>query len=85
MLRTRNEADTKAAYAVRLEAVSKVYGRGAGAVQALRGVSVALPHGSFTAVMGPSGSGKSTLLQTAAGLDRPTEGRAWIGPSSCRS
>jgi putative ABC transport system ATP-binding protein len=81
MLRTRNEADTKkAAYAVRLEAVSKVYGRGAGAVQALRGVSVALPHGSFTAVMGPSGSGKSTLLQTAAGLDRPTEGRAWIGP-----
>jgi putative ABC transport system ATP-binding protein len=81
MLRTRNEAGTKtAAYAVRLEAVSKVYGKGAGAVHALRGVSITLPHGSFTAVMGPSGSGKSTLLQTAAGLDRPTEGRAWIGP-----
>jgi putative ABC transport system ATP-binding protein len=56
-----------------------VYGRGAGAVQALRGVSVTLPYGSFTAVMGPSGSGKSTLLQIAAGLDRPTGGRAWIG------
>jgi putative ABC transport system ATP-binding protein len=66
-------------HAVRLEGVSKVYGRGAGAVQALRGVSIALPHGTFTAVMGPSGSGKSTLLQTAAGLDRPTGGRAWIG------
>jgi putative ABC transport system ATP-binding protein len=66
--------------AVRLEGVSKVYGRGAGAVQALRGVSIALPYGSFTAVMGPSGSGKSTLLQTAAGLDRPSGGHAWIGP-----
>ena len=49
-------------------------------MQALRGVSIALPYRSFTAVMGPSGSGKSTLLQTAAGLDRPTGGRAWIGP-----
>jgi putative ABC transport system ATP-binding protein len=49
-------------------------------VQALRGVSIALPYRSFTAVMGPSGSGKSTLLQTAAGLDRPTGGHAWIGP-----
>ncbi|HZD37659.1 MAG TPA: ABC transporter ATP-binding protein, partial [Actinomycetes bacterium] len=66
-------------HAVRVEGVSKVYGRGAGAVQALRGVSIALPYGTFTAVMGPSGSGKSTLLQTAAGLDRPTGGRAWIG------
>jgi putative ABC transport system ATP-binding protein len=64
---------------VRLQAVSKVYGKGAGAVQALRGVSIALPYGSFTAVMGPSGSGKSTLLQLAAGLDRPSRGRAWIG------
>jgi putative ABC transport system ATP-binding protein len=81
MFRTRSaEASQTVPYAVRLEAVSKVYGRGAGAVQALRGVSVALRYGTFTAVMGPSGSGKSTLLQTAAGLDRPTGGRAWIGP-----
>jgi putative ABC transport system ATP-binding protein len=36
-------------HAVRLEGVSRVYGRGAGAVQALRGVSIALPYGSFTA------------------------------------
>jgi putative ABC transport system ATP-binding protein len=80
MMRQRNQADSRTGeHAVRLEAVSKVYGKGAGAVQALRGVSIALPYGSFTAVMGPSGSGKSTLLQTAAGLDRPTGGRAWIG------
>ena len=77
----RNQEDRRAvAHAVRLEGVSRVYGSGAGAVQALRGVSVALAYGTFTAVMGPSGSGKSTLLQTAAGLDRPTTGRAWIGP-----
>jgi putative ABC transport system ATP-binding protein len=80
MMRQRNQADSRTGeHAVRLEAVSKVYGKGAGAVQALRGVSIALPYGTFTAVMGPSGSGKSTLLQTAAGLDRPTGGRAWIG------
>jgi putative ABC transport system ATP-binding protein len=76
----RNHTDGRSGeQAIRLEGVSKVYGRGAGAVQALRGVSVALPYGSFTAVMGPSGSGKSTLLQLAAGLDRPTGGRVWIG------
>ena len=80
-MRQPNQAGSRTGeHAIRLEAVSKVYGKGAGAVQALRGVSIALPYGSFTAVMGPSGSGKSTLLQTAAGLDRPTAGRAWIGP-----
>jgi putative ABC transport system ATP-binding protein len=65
--------------AVRLDSVSKVYGRGSGAVRALREVSVALPYGTFTAVMGPSGSGKSTLLHVAAGLDRPTDGYVSIG------
>jgi putative ABC transport system ATP-binding protein len=80
MMRQPNQAGSRTgAPAVRLEAVSRVYGKGAGAVHALRGVSVALPYGTFTAVMGPSGSGKSTLLQTAAGLDRPSGGRAWIG------
>jgi putative ABC transport system ATP-binding protein len=81
MLKTRSKRDSRTvSHAVRLEAVSKVYGKGAGAVQALRDVSIALPYGTFTAVMGPSGSGKSTLLHTAAGLDRPSGGRAWIGP-----
>jgi putative ABC transport system ATP-binding protein len=67
--------------AVQLDAVSKVYGKGGSAVRALRGVSIAIPRGTFTAVMGPSGSGKSTLLNVAAGLDRPTDGRISIGPT----
>jgi putative ABC transport system ATP-binding protein len=65
--------------AVRLQHVSKIYGRGDNAVTALRDVSVELPHGSFTAVMGPSGSGKSTFLHVAAGLDRPTSGEVFVG------
>ncbi|WUI00727.1 ABC transporter ATP-binding protein [Spirillospora sp. NBC_00431] len=64
---------------IRLEAVTRRFGRGRGAVDALRGVSADLPGGSFTAIMGPSGSGKSTLLQCAAGLDRPTSGTVRIG------
>jgi putative ABC transport system ATP-binding protein len=65
--------------AVRLSAVGRTYGRGAGAVHALRDVSTAFPRGTFTAVMGPSGSGKSTLLHCAAGLDRPTSGTVRLG------
>ncbi|AUH40833.1 ABC transporter ATP-binding protein [Streptomyces sp. CMB-StM0423] len=63
--------------ALRLVKVTKVYGTGGAeeaAVTALDGVTLSLPAGSFTAVMGPSGSGKSTLLQCAAGLDRPDSG-----------
>ncbi len=59
---------------VRLSAVTKVYGSGHNSVAALRGVSLRLATGSYTAVMGPSGSGKSTFLHCAAGLDRPTSG-----------
>ena len=65
--------------AARMESVSKVYGRGSGAVTALREVSVTIPCGSFTAVMGPSGSGKSTFLHCAAGLDQATSGRVVLG------
>ncbi|MFF5205029.1 ABC transporter ATP-binding protein [Streptosporangium sp. NPDC000396] len=64
---------------VRLENVSKVYGKGQGAVAALREVSVSIPRGSFTAVMGPSGSGKSTFLHCAAGLDVPSSGSVRLG------
>jgi putative ABC transport system ATP-binding protein len=65
--------------AVALHNIRKVHGKGDGAVVALDGISVALPRGSFTAVMGPSGSGKSTFLNVAAGLDRPTSGTVTLG------
>jgi putative ABC transport system ATP-binding protein len=57
----------------------KDYGSGATAVRALDGITVELPAGRFTAVMGPSGSGKSTLLHCLAGLDTPTSGRVLLG------
>lgn len=66
-------------FAVQLESVSKVYGKGAGAVAALREVSIDIPRGSFTAVMGPSGSGKSTFLHCSAGLDTPSAGSVRLG------
>ncbi|MFF1353851.1 ABC transporter ATP-binding protein [Streptomyces sp. NPDC058297] len=66
-------------WAVELRGVRRRYGRGGGAVHALRGIDLALPCGTFTAVMGPSGSGKSTFLQCAAGLDSPTDGTVHLG------
>ncbi|MET9659228.1 ABC transporter ATP-binding protein [Streptomyces sp. NPDC006510] len=65
--------------AVELRGVRRQYGRGSSVVHALRGIDLALPRSTFTAVMGPSGSGKSTFLQCAAGLDRPTEGSVRLG------
>ena len=64
---------------VHLDDVVRVFGRGDGQVRALDGVTLSMARGTFTAIMGPSGSGKSTLLQIAAGLDRPTQGRARLG------
>jgi putative ABC transport system ATP-binding protein len=65
--------------AVRVERLVRTYGTDGAPVTALAGVDATFHQGTFTAVMGPSGSGKSTLLQTAAGLDRPTSGRVWLG------
>ena len=65
--------------ALELTGVSKSYRSGSTAVAALRDVSLAVPAGTFTAVMGPSGSGKSTLLQSAAGLDAPDAGQVRLG------
>ena len=64
---------------VRGHEVTRRFGEGDTAVEALRGVSVDFTRGRFSAFMGPSGSGKSTLLHILAGLDQPTDGWVEIG------
>jgi putative ABC transport system ATP-binding protein len=69
---------TAAAAVVSAQDVTRRYGSGETAVDALRGVSLDIPAGDLTAIMGPSGSGKSTLMHILAGLDRPTSGEVEI-------
>ncbi len=63
---------------LRVENLSKIYGKGETAVKALDCVSFSVNKGEFIAVVGPSGSGKSTLLHILGGVDRPTQGRVFI-------
>ncbi|MGO2050652.1 MAG: ATP-binding cassette domain-containing protein, partial [Microbacterium sp.] len=57
--------------AARVQHLTKTYGAGDSAVNALEDISVGIRRGQFTAIMGPSGSGKSTLMHIMAGLDAP--------------
>ena len=70
---TRNLADDGMPL-IRLRGVTKVYGEGALAFAALKGVDLDIARGDFEAIMGPSGSGKSTAMNTLGCLDRPTTG-----------
>ena len=63
---------------LRVENITKVYGKDAGEVRALDGVSFDVEKGQFVAVVGPSGSGKSTLLHILGGVDRPTSGKVFL-------
>ena len=74
----RSPLDHELSLAVSATDVTRRYGRDDSAVDALAGVSIDVPVGQFTAVMGPSGSGKSTLMHILAGLDQPTEGTVTI-------
>jgi putative ABC transport system ATP-binding protein len=59
---------------IALHGVTKVYGQGQAAMQALRGINVDIRQGEFVAMMGPSGSGKSTCMNIIGCLDTPTDG-----------
>ena len=63
---------------LRVENLTKVYGKGENEVRALDGVSFSVEKGAFVAVIGPSGSGKSTLLHILGGVDRPTDGKVFM-------
>jgi len=72
------DAGSTSTAAVSAVGVTRRYGMGEAAVDALRGVTLDVPRGQFAAIMGRSGSGKSTLMHVLAGLDQPTEGTVSI-------
>lgn len=64
---------------LRLTGIGRWYDEGAGRVEVLRGVNLAIPAGKSVAIVGPSGSGKSTLLHVAGLLDKPDTGEVLVG------
>jgi putative ABC transport system ATP-binding protein len=85
MTLTESPQQTTTTIAARTVAATKIYGRDDQAVTALDDVSIEIPAGRFTAVMGPSGSGKSTLMHVLAGLDSLTSGEVYIGDTELGS
>ena len=63
---------------IKLEHITKIYGQGQENLCVLEDVSLTLPRGKFTVLLGPSGSGKSTLLNLIAMLDKPTSGKIFV-------
>lgn len=63
---------------LRVENLTKVYGKGENQVKALDNVSFSVKKGDFVSIIGPSGSGKSTLLHILGGVDRPTSGKVYV-------
>ncbi|MFD2672634.1 ABC transporter ATP-binding protein [Marinicrinis sediminis] len=63
---------------MRVENLSKVYGKGDTQVKAIDNISFSVKKGEFVAIIGPSGSGKSTMLHILGGVDRPTSGKVMI-------
>ncbi len=70
---------------IRVDGLTKVFGSGDAAVEALRGVTLDIPEGDFVAIMGPSGSGKSTFLSILGCLERPTTGEYYLNDRDVNS
>lgn len=64
---------------LKIEGLKKYYGKDESLVKAVDGIDLEIENGKFTVIIGTSGSGKSTLLHCIAGLDKPTEGKVFLG------